>query len=240
MPTDKLVVVLSAKKGGGKDTVAALLKQGPLAHLSHVTRPFAGPLKEFCVDVLGLSPLHVYGTDADKNTPSHIRWEDAAGYDKRVFDEAVRGAEGGGMVVTTCKTVLTQLTREAAARLPSGPMTVREVLQWVGTEWVRRADKEAWTRAWKNQVRSSAANVVFCTDCRFPNEVDAARQVGAFVVRLLRAPHAGDEHESEKALDDFPLSGFDLVVDNTNQTPEQTLREVAAGLRLFRPDFFPG
>lgn len=36
---------------------------------------FADTLKEFAVNVLGLEHRQVYGTDADKNSPTHLRWE---------------------------------------------------------------------------------------------------------------------------------------------------------------------
>ena len=213
---NKLVVVISGRKQSGKDTTARGLAALTPAGGSYAHRPFAGPLKEFCVTVLGVSRDMACGTDADKNTLTHLLWERAPNY----FLEVERAV--------------------AAGRAPrTGPMRVRDVLQWWGTEVVRYHDPEAWTRAWMVGVCETPADVIFCTDCRFPNEVDAARRAGAFVVRLLRAPHREDEHESEKALDGFPFSGFDLVVDNARQTPEQTLREVVAGLRLFRPGAFP-
>lgn len=38
---------------------------------------FADILKELSINVFNLSPSQVYGTDKDKNTLTHIRWEDA-------------------------------------------------------------------------------------------------------------------------------------------------------------------
>ncbi len=214
--SEKLVIVLSGRKQSGKDTTARGLADLIPAGESFAQLPFARPLKEFCINVLGVDRALAYGTDADKNTLTHLLWERAPNY-------------------------FLEVERALAAKRPPrlGPMRVRDVLQWWGTEVVRYHDPEAWTRAWVTEVLATPASVVFCTDCRFPNEVEVARRTGAFVARLLRAPHIEDEHESEKALDDFPLSGFDLVVNNSAQTPDQTLREVAAALRLFRPEYFP-
>ena len=36
---------------------------------------FADVLKEFAVDVLGLEPNQVYGTNEEKNSPTHLLWE---------------------------------------------------------------------------------------------------------------------------------------------------------------------
>jgi len=36
---------------------------------------FADPIKEFCIDVLGVSHEQVYGTDDQKNVPTEYRWE---------------------------------------------------------------------------------------------------------------------------------------------------------------------
>jgi hypothetical protein len=37
---------------------------------------FADPLKDFCINVFGLSPTQMYGTDDDKNSTTHISWDD--------------------------------------------------------------------------------------------------------------------------------------------------------------------
>ena len=38
---------------------------------------FADVLKELAINIFNLTPNQVYGTDQDKNTPTHIKWEDA-------------------------------------------------------------------------------------------------------------------------------------------------------------------
>jgi hypothetical protein len=37
---------------------------------------FADSLKEMAINVFGLNPQHVYGSDKDKNTVTHLKWED--------------------------------------------------------------------------------------------------------------------------------------------------------------------
>lgn len=102
-----------------------------------------------------------------------------------------------------------------------GGKTPRHAMQTLGTEWGRNLiDPDLWTRAWSETVRSLPASInVVVDDCRFPNEVAAAREVGdVSVFRLvregcgLRGP-AG-EHVSEKLLP------FDYVVLNNSSVYE--------------------
>lgn len=48
---------------------------------------FADPLKRLCIDILGLSYSQVFGSDTDKNTPTHLKWEDMPG----VLDSKKKG-----------------------------------------------------------------------------------------------------------------------------------------------------
>ena len=129
--------------------------------------------------------------------------------------------------------------------LPCGK-TVREVLQVVGTDWFRGLWEDCWINAWMKRVSETTANVVLVPDVRFPNEVKAVQDLGGFVIRLMRAPFAGqDQHLSETALDHVEvdtlhdgslvftaedrirLAGagklrFDYVYDNREKTLEDT------------------
>ena len=99
---------------------------------------------------------------------------------------------------------------------PSRPMTVRELLQYVGTEFGRRLNPDCWVQATIRHLEREAPDLALITDTRFPNEVAAAQRHGK-VVRLTRAPFgANDTHASEIALDEpaFPVGGFDAVLDN--------------------------
>lgn len=67
------ILGIHGKKGSGKSTLAIGL-QRHLGWERVVVRPLAAPIKEMCVDVLGLDPASVYGTDEQKNRPTHVRW----------------------------------------------------------------------------------------------------------------------------------------------------------------------
>ena len=112
-------------------------------------------------------------------------------------------------------------------------MTVREVLQYLGTDVIRRLDGNAWVNAWRASVEDWTStgfglnpDVIVVPDVRFPNEVEAIQSEGGVVIRLTRAPFAeSDKHESETALDDFVEPGgsveFDYVLDNSEMSIEQ-------------------
>ena len=75
-----------------------------------------------------------------------------------------------------------------AARLGMPHLTPRWILQYWGTEVCRRGfHNDIWVAAVENKLRSTGKNMVL-TDCRFPNEVAAMRNLGAKVVWVKRGP----------------------------------------------------
>lgn len=96
-------------------------------------------------------------------------------------------------------------------------LTAREVMQMVGTEMFRTMQQNVWSAATIRKINLENPTVAIIADCRFPNEVDAIKEIGGLVIKLTRNPHNSD-HASETALDDdqYDQSIFDLVLDNTN------------------------
>ena len=67
-------------------------------------------------------------------------------------------------------------------------VTPRWVLQYWGTEVVRKGfHDDMWVASLENRLRSSKDDIVI-TDCRFPNEIKAIRNAGGKVVRIKRGP----------------------------------------------------
>jgi hypothetical protein len=84
-------------------------------------------------------------------------------------------------------------------------MTIREVLQVLGTDIFReRVYEQVWAEAPFKQDWEGI-NVVLLTDVRFPNEVAAVEERGGCVLRIDRSVTGldSDNHASETALDDF-------------------------------------
>ena len=65
-------------------------------------------------------------------------------------------------------------------------ITPRWVLQYWGTEVVRKGfHDDMWVASLENRLRSSTDDIVI-TDCRFPNEIKAIRNAGGRVIRIKR------------------------------------------------------
>jgi hypothetical protein len=75
-----------------------------------------------------------------------------------------------------------------AERLGMPNLTPRWVLQYWGTEVVRKSfHDDTWIASLENKLRNSSDDVVI-SDCRFPNEIKAIRNQGGTVLRVVRGP----------------------------------------------------
>jgi hypothetical protein len=75
-----------------------------------------------------------------------------------------------------------------AERLGMPDLTPRWVLQYWGTEVVRKAFHDnTWIASLENKLRKSKDDVVI-SDCRFPNEIEAIKNAGGIVIRVTRGP----------------------------------------------------
>lgn len=110
-------------------------------------------------------------------------------------------------------------------------MTVRELLQKVGTECMRDCLHEnVWVNAlfadYECTHADQAPNGLDCsnwiiTDCRFPNEAQAVKAHGGVVIRVERPIQEKGTHPSETALDDW---SFDHVISNDGTLEELLLK----------------
>ena len=97
------------------------------------------------------------------------------------------------------RTLLEGRTREArewreqvdlwwAKRLNMPALTPRWVLQYWGTDVLRKGfHNDLWIASLENKLRSTVDDVVI-SDCRFPNEIYSIRAAGGLVVRVVRGP----------------------------------------------------
>lgn len=133
-----------------------------------------------------------------------------------------------------------------ADRLGIPTLTPRWVLQYWGTDVVRKAFHDhTWIASLENKLRKSEDDIVI-SDCRFPNEITAIKQAGGTVIRVRRGvepswydvavtanaspqPNASTEilkklgiHASETA---WIGTEFDAVVDN-NGTMDHLFEQI--------------
>lgn len=176
-PPGPVFIAWSGKKQVGKDTATAMaVAMLEKANKRVAVTAFAEPLKNIAINVLGLERELVYGSNADKQNYTHINWD--------TLPDSIRFKYG----------------ENGTKRI--GPMTVREVLQVLGTDIFREMlEYDVWAnspfrRDW------SGYDVVLITDCRFPNEKSIVEHEGGLVIRLVRDTGFTDNHPSETALDD--------------------------------------
>jgi hypothetical protein len=73
---------------------------------------------------------------------------------------------------------------------------------------------------WKsNKIKNDNHDYAIIADCRFPNEVDAVKSSGGYVIKLTLNPHHST-HLSEVSLDPDKYSpeNFDLIINNDDMS----------------------
>jgi hypothetical protein len=201
-----MLVGIAGKKGAGKDTLAHDLVEHRHWINNYLAAGkvfhFADTLKKVTVELLGIPAEMVYGTQEDKEQKCHIRWENMPTY---------------------------ELMGDVR---PTGRMSVREVLQYFGTEILRKMYARVHINATFNAIaqyeQSQDGQVLsVVADLRFPNECDAIKEEGGIVIGLTRG-EKGDNHASENALDDY---SFNVLIDNIGMTREEQLEAALKSLR---------
>lgn len=104
---------------------------------------------------------------------------------------------------------------------PSGPMTSREFLQFLGTDVMRKMYEPIWANNCFKRIEADGPEIAVIGDCRFVNEIEAVKQQGGKVIRLTRSPYESS-HRSEIDADNY--EGFDAIIDNQNMTIEESSR----------------
>ena len=176
---------------------------------------FGDAIKQLCVNLLGIEHKLIHGSEADKNTLTHLRWEDMPGI-------ATEETLSIGYADIGYKHFKLEYH-------PPDPMTIREVMQYVGTNIFRRMYAPVWINACMNQIQAEGSQFALISDVRFTDETNAVRDAGGKVISLTRAPYAHlDKHESENGLIG---AVFDHVIDNKNVPIDSMSRELYAKLR---------
>lgn len=182
---------------------------------------FADHLKWIAMDVFGLTHNQCFGTEADKNSLTSIKWLDI------IFIVPPRT---GGKIKKQLK-----MPDDHPEKL-NEYMTAREFLQTFGTDICRKIKPNCWVEACYRQIINDGVPLAIITDCRFKNEFEFSQQVGAKVIRFNRQID-GDTHRSETDLDDVPSETFDAYIDNTDMSLVDKNNSVKE--RLFEWGYLP-
>tara|TARA_R110002020_G_scaffold37499_4_gene113268 strand:+ start:3534 stop:4286 length:753 start_codon:yes stop_codon:yes gene_type:complete len=102
-----------------------------------------------------------------------------------------------------------------------GKMSIREVLQYVGTDLFRKMSSNIWVDNCLHQIVHDSPEIALISDVRFENEVTAIQKAGGYVVGLTRHSISDDTHDSEVGVEKC-LELCDAIIDNEELTiPEQ-------------------
>lgn len=128
--------------------------------------------------------------------------------------------------------------------------SVRNALQYWGTDFRRKEDCDYWVRKTAKNVISqlAAGRSVYVTDARYENEVDLIHRAGGVSVRLKvsreeqierlinrdgKAPDLNAlDHDSERSLDSYEeLGKFSFIVDTDKLSREEVVEQVVVSVR---------
>lgn len=160
------------------------------------TFSFAEPLKKLCMQMFDLPYESVYGTQAQKATPTLLRWEDMP------TKTGKTGFMSGRDVLEYVGTeIFRKMYPDCHANATGKSIITPD--PYYGLSAICISD-----------------------DVRFPNEVAVIKSLGGIVVRLTKVTEEGakNKHDSNTALDDF--DGFDYVIDNQNITMDESFGQL--------------
>ena len=213
-------ITLAGKKQVGKDTSAKMIKElinplwtheqvradpdGYLAlkdniHIVH----FADALKKACHIIFGI-PLEDMETEEGKQKLTRVRWPR-----DHSFEPTWEGMDGRDAY---------KVSSYRPGNKHSDFMTIREVLQFVGTELFRnQLDPDVWLNSiflkpWAED------DIVIIADARFPNEAALSREHGLLISVERDTGLVSDGHRSENALGEY--ADYHYTVDNNSSFNE--------------------
>ena len=100
-----------------------------------------------------------------------------------------------------------------------GGRTPRHAMQTLGTEWGRKTiNWDFWKNVWHNKVQQELDQIVV-DDVRFENEVQAIRNFGGKVIRIMRKGTTIGLHSSER---EYEKINCDWVLTN-DESPQNML-----------------
>ena len=195
---------ISGKAGHGKDTFSkAVVEAARDREEDFMITHFADPLKYQAIEIFGITEYDAFDTQGKETAFAQpINMDDYVDRMRKVTGLNIQAAD-------------------LVARSP------RELLQYYGTEYVRRVQDDYWIRVTLDQDWDN----VLISDTRFPNEAKAIRAKGGKIVKVIRVdlPVSKDGHPSETSIN---LIEPDLVLYTRTGDFTRThrmAREVARG-----------
>jgi len=197
-------ITLAGRKQVGKDTSAHMIKmlmcdtlhlrqwgdtagpwtlaKDPVQNNVLYIRHFADALKRACTAIFGIAPEDME-TEEGKQKVTDVVWPHSTLEAGQSWIPHVHIGHHDGY--------------------HESQMTVREVLQFVGTELLRtQLDPDVWVQSIFRQPYNEN-DIVIIADCRFPNEAKFGKEHGLLISIERITGLDGDGHASETSLDDY-------------------------------------
>ncbi len=161
---------------------------------------FLDPLKKICIDMFGLDPMQCYGCESDKDSYTHISWDDIYNDIKKKYSKKTK--------------------KKTDKRAMNDFLTAEQFLTILKDDFALKFDPNSIARSLYSLIHNDNYKLSIIEDAKSPNEITIGTETGAKVIRLLR--HQSEQTKEDKILDDFPLGEYNLVVDNKNMTMQET------------------
>lgn len=225
------IVGFSGKKGSGKDTMAEIFASSFEKDYGPVNfSPFGDYLKGEATAILGFFSAHM-------STPASLRPSEEEMLARLATLFNITEDEAKSLYESVAHEMASNRLLDGWTRTPG----VWKMLRLLGTDIRQPQDKIYWVRRAVHNIIVNANNGIstIVQDTRFLHEVEALKNMGAYVARVdidpevqlrrisgrdkVKATADATSHPSETALDDYP--DFDIRVDNSADGKQQEIAE---------------
>lgn len=181
---------------------------------------FADALKQISISLFDLKYEQVYGSEAHKNQlVPHLRWENMPGVVTDANADIFSDVKEANLFPNAYPSDYSKMVHHKP-----GPMTVRDFLQYLGTDVMRKMYEPVWVNRCIKDIQEEQPLLAVIDDCRFENEIKAVQKAGGKVIGLTRQPYT-DGHSSEQVVKDHE-DLCDVVIDNQDMEIKDVCIEV--------------
>lgn len=170
-----MIIGITGRKGVGKDSFAAYVRE---YEPNSTILKFADSLKAMATKIFGFTAESMENLEAKERL-----FETPLDMDSWLPDMSI-------------------LTGLPLTKKGLKANSIRQVLQFLGSDYVRAVCQSYWTDRLIADVKQ-CTNLVLVTDCRFENEADAIRAIGGKIIKIDRLDMEKPEnsHMSESSID---------------------------------------
>lgn len=230
-----MIIGLSGRKQSGKSTAGNFIYSLYMAQLGIAEKVYLGDNGQIIVsDLLGdVNYAGVFNTNQNKSSDIILgQVYDSLNKYIRIYNFADILKQNIcidilGLTYDQCYGSDEEKNKLTELKIQDKNVSSREIMQYIGTDIFRKIKSDVWVESTIKKIIKDGPAMAIITDCRFPNEVDAIKQVGGKVIRLSRDPYHSD-HLSESILDkdNYDWNNFDFIIDNEDYSLFQQVEKL--------------